>query len=333
MTPKNSFLQFGTVIALVLAGGSTALRAADSKASGVQITEQDGRLRIEINGELFSEYHYKDVSRPFLYPVIGPEESPMTRDWPMKNTDNEQHDHPHQKSLWFEHGAINGIDFWSEEPKAGKTIHEEFTEIKSGRDQGVIRSKDKYVAPDGKVICTDERTVRIYNRPNKERLFDFEVTVRASNGDVVFGDTKEGTMGMRLNETLRLAPNKFNQGKPTGHIVNSDGARDDATWGKRAKWVDYYGPVNGRIVGVAIFDHPQNPRHPTWWHVRDYGLFAANPFGLHDFEKKPVGAGNLKVPSGYSVTFRYRFYIHSGDEKEGKVAERYEEYAAATRQK
>jgi hypothetical protein len=293
--------------------------------SGVQITRLDDRLRIEINGELFSEYHFKDVSRPYLYPIIGPDHLPMTRDWPMKEGENEEHDHKHHRSFWFAH-EINGVDFWSEEPKAGKTVHQTFSEIKSGRDSGVIRAKDNYVALDGKVICTDDRTVRIYNRPD-ERLVDFEVTVHASNGEVVFADTKEGTMALRLNETMRLAPNKFNQGKPTGHIVNSEGVRDGATWGKRADWVDYHGPVNGKIVGVAIFDHPSNPRHPTWWHVRDYGLFAANPFGLHDFEKKPAGTGKFTVEAGKSVTFRYRFYFHRGDEKEAKVAEHYHDYA------
>jgi hypothetical protein len=114
-----------------------------------------------------------------------------------------------------------------------------------------------------------------------------------------------------------------------GHIVNSEGVRDGATWGKRAKWVDYYGPADGKQVGMAIFDHPSNPRHPTWWHVRDYGLFAANPFGVHDFEKKPAGEGDMKVPAGQSVTWRYRFYLHEGDEKAGKVAEAYEAYAAS----
>lgn len=322
---RKSLTRSSVVFILVAAGLLCPARAAESK-DGVQITRLDDRLRIEINGELFSEYHFKDVSRPFLYPVIGPDGLPMTRDWPMKEANNEEHDHKHHRSLWFEHGEMNGVDFWSEEPKAGRTVHEEFTEIKSGRDEGVIRSKDKYVAPDGKMVCTDDRTIRIYNRP-AERLFDYEVTVHASNGDLVFGDTKEGMMSMRLNETMRLAPNKFNKGKPTGHIVNSEGVRDDATWGKRANWVDYYGPVRGKTVGVAIFDHPQNPRHPTWWHVRDYGLFGANPFGLHDFEKKPAGAGNFTVPAGKSVTFRYRFYIHPGDEKEAKVAQRYAEYA------
>ena len=322
---RKSLTRSSVVLILIAAGPLCPARAADSK-DGVKITRLEDRLRIEINGELFSEYHFKDVSRPFLYPVIGPDGLPMTRDWPMKEANNEEHDHKHHRSLWFEHGEMNGVDFWSEEPKAGRTVHEEFTEIKSGRDEGVIRSKDKYVAPDGKMVCTDDRTIRIYNRP-AERLFDYEVTVHASNGDLVFGDTKEGMMSMRLNETMRLAPNKFNKGKPTGHIVNSEGVRDEATWGKRANWVDYYGPVRGKTVGVAIFDHPQNPRHPTWWHVRDYGLFGANPFGLHDFEKKPVGAGNFTVPARKSVTFRYRFYIHPGDEKEAKVAQRYAEYA------
>src|SRR5213075_3511630 len=110
--------------------------------------------------------------------------------------------------------------------------------------------------------------------------------------------------------------------------VQSSGDGDDKAWGKRADWCDYYGPVDGRTVGIAIFDHPSNPRYPTWWHVRDYGLFAANPFGLHDFEKKEKGAGDMTVKAGDSVTFKYRFYIHPGDEKDANVAERFAEYIA-----
>ena len=79
-------------------------------------------------------------------------------------------------------------------------------------------------------------------------------------------------------------------------------------------------------MGVAIFDHPANPRHPTWWHVRDYGLFAANPFGLHEFEKKPAGAGDLTVPAGKTIAFRYRFCFHQGDDKAAGVDALYKEY-------
>lgn len=319
----------------VALGGFCAL-AAESKSGGVQITEQDGKLIIKIGGQFFSEYHYKtygekEVTRPFFYPVIGPGGVPMTRHWPMKDVPDEAHDHPHHRSLWYAHGDINGHDFWAESAKSGKTVHVAFTEIKSGQDVGVIRTQNKLVSVDGKTVCTEDRTMRIYNRQS-DRMLDFEITINASQGDVTFGDTKEGTMALRLNESMRLirppAKGEKKNRPGEGHIVNSEGVRDGQTWGKRAKWCDYYGPVDGKTVGVAIFDHPQNPRHPTWWHVRDYGLFAANAFGRHDFESLPDRkAGNLVLPEGQSVTFRYRIYFHEGDDKQAKVAEHYEEYA------
>ncbi|HKX63538.1 MAG TPA: PmoA family protein, partial [Verrucomicrobiae bacterium] len=214
-----------------------------------------------------------------------------------------------------------------ESSKAGRIVHDKFLEVKSGRDSGVIRSANKWIAPDGEVTLTDEQTFRVFSRPNSERLFDFEITLKAPAGqEVVLGDTKEGTMAVRINEEMRLTRGKNKPG--LGHIVQSTGVMDQTTWGKRAEWCDYYGPVAGKTVGLAIFDHSSNPKHPTWWHVRDYGLFAANPFGVHDFEKKPPGAGDITIPAGGTVTFRYRFYIHEGDTKAARVAERYQEYKA-----
>src|SRR6185436_4855778 len=220
-------------------------------------------------------------------------------------------------------GAVNGVDFWAEGEKSGKIVHQEFLEIKDGAKMGVLRSANHWVAPGGEVVLTDEQLFRVHARPNNERLFDFEVTLMANEKDVVLGDTKEGSMAVRLNEVMRLTHGKE---AGTGHIVQSTGVRDGATWGKRAEWCDYYGPVEGQVVGIAIFDHPSNPAHPTWWHVRDYGLFAANPFGVHDFEKKSPGTGNLTIPKGKSVTFKYRFYMHEGDEVQAKVAARYQDY-------
>lgn len=315
------------VLASGLAAEPRERSPGTAEGAEVQIREADGKLRIEVGGELFTEYHFRDVPRPFFYPVLGPGGLPMTRHWPIKEAPDEERDHMHHRSLWFTHGDINGEDFWSESPRAGKVVHERFLRIESGAARGVIVSANRYVARDGRVVCTDERLFRVHGRSD-ERLFDFEVTLRAAEAEVTFGDTKEGSMAIRLAETMRL---KGPKGKPgQGRIVNSEGLRDGATWGKRARWVDYFGPVQGQIVGVAIFDHPSNPRHPTWWHVRDYGLFAANPFGVHDFEKQPPGTGKLVIPAGQSVTFRYRFYLHRGDEQQARVAKRYAEYAAET---
>jgi hypothetical protein len=338
MTQRNASLAVFAFLALSCAAHAAAQPSAASsgvrgprthiKDGGVNIEDQGGKLVITIGARPFAEYHYStNATKPYLYPLLGPGGVPITRDWPMVDAPGEEHDHPHHRSLWYAHGEINGQDFWSESPKAGRTIHQKFELIQSGPEVGIVRSFNKLVGNDGKVVCTDERTFRFYNRSDQP-LFDFEITVRATEGPIIFGDTKEGTMAVRLAESMRL---KGPKGKPgLGHIVNSEGVRDDETWGKRAKWCDYYGPVNGKVVGMAIFDHPDNPRHPTWWHVRDYGLFAANPFGVHDFEKKPAGTGDMTVPAGSSVKFRYRFYLHDGDEKQANVAAQYDQYVTET---
>jgi hypothetical protein len=116
-----------------------------------------------------------------------------------------------------------------------------------------------------------------------------------------------------------------------GHIVTANGDKDGAAWGKRANWCDYHAEHNGKTYGIAIFDSPQNLRHPTWWMARDYGLFGANPFGWHDYEKefaKDPHKGDYTIPAGGSLTLRYRFYYHLGDEQAANIAQHYAEYAA-----
>src|SRR5436190_6696848 len=204
MSQMKAFAQISILLVCWTVRLPCSVRAA-SASVGVQITQLEDRLRIEINGQLFSEYHFKEGFRPYFYPVLGPGSVPMTRDFPMKDSPNESHDHPHHRSLWFAHGSINGRDFWDIGLKTGKTIHEEFDEIKSGKNLGVIKSHDKWVGADGVVVCTDERTIRIYNPPYpNERLFDFDITLKASNGDLTFGDTKEGTMAVRVAESMKL---------------------------------------------------------------------------------------------------------------------------------
>jgi sugar phosphate isomerase/epimerase len=296
---------------------------ASKGTSGVKITEGQKTLRVDINGKLFTEYCFNDVPRPYFYPVIGPTGEPINRHWPMKDINpDEAKDHVHHKSLWFTHGEINGQDFWGEGSRSGKVVHDKFLKVASGRNRGIIQSQNKYVARDGKVVCTDTRTHRFYNSKDGQ-IMDFEIKFHASEGKVVLGDTKEGSMAIRLAPTMRL------KGKVAkGHILNSEGQKDGQTWGKRAAWCDYYGPVKDKIVGVAIFDHPKNPKHPTWWHVRDYGLFTANPFGQHDFERKEKGVGEITIPAGKSLTFKYRFYFHKGDTNQADVAKHYRQYTS-----
>jgi hypothetical protein len=322
---------------------SCADRAA-TPDSNVKLTRTDDRVRVEIDGQLFTEYVFKGYARPIFYPVLAADGTEMMRNFPMKSVPDEVEDHPHHKSLWFTHGAVNGVDFWAEGDQRGKIVNESVEHsVKGGA--GVIVSKNKWVGPDGVVHVTDETTVRLHGAGDA-RFLDYEVTLKApADKPVVFGDTKEGSMAIRLPLWM-TPPHSYNktvideQGKSsrkrvpyegTGKIVNAEGVTNTPTWGKRSTWVDYHAPKDGKIYGVAILDHPSNPRHPTWWHVRDYALFAANPFGQHDFEpehKDNPKAGDLTIPAGDSVTFRWRFYFHTGDEKQAKVAEQFQSFAA-----
>jgi hypothetical protein len=318
---------------------AAALLFAAPVSADVTIQEGPEKVRVEIDGKLFTEYCFTGAPHVYFHPLIGPGGAKMTRSWPMEEVPNEERDHPHHRSLWYAHGAVNGVDFWSEAashkgtPKhpVGKIVHDRIVEAKGGEQEGVIVAQCKWVAPDGSVPLTSRQTFRVYDRPENERLFDFEVTLTAGEKEVVLGDTKEGTMAIRVAESMRL---KQPKGRPAGggRIVNNNGVRDGEAWGKQAAWVDYSGPVDGKVVGVAIFDHPKNPRHPTRWHVRDYGLFAVNPFCGHEMDKSiPKGAADYKLAAGESVTFRYRFLLHEGDAEQGKVAERFAEYAAAAK--
>jgi hypothetical protein len=319
---------------LVLAGLVAPLSALQAAApANVKLTRADDRVRVEIGGKLFTEYLFKDVPRPFFYPVLAADGTEMTRNFPMKKgVPGEVEDHPHHRSLWFTHGDVNGIDFWAEGgTNKGKIVSESVEHsVKDGA--GIIKSRNKWVAADGAVQMTDETTVRIRGTPDG-RILDYEVTLKAPAGKpVVLGDTKEGSMAIRL--PLWMTPT-HSQGKGKKHegqgtIINDSGQKNDATWGKKSNWVDYYAPKDGKVYGVAMFDHPKNPRHPTWWHVRTYALFAANPFGKHDFEnlKDQPKAGDMTIAAGQSITFRWRILFHMGDEKSAKIADRYNEYAA-----
>lgn len=333
---------------VILCSCTTPESAAPANPLGVRIVPSNGNLRVELNGRFFTEYFYTNVPRPFCFPIIGPGRAPMTRNFPMRNVPGEETDHPHHRSLWFAHSPVNGVDVWTEKKNSGRIVHRGFMDISSGVNTGLIKTMNDWVGPDGTILCSDEQTWQFYPcKDNSTITVDFEITLKATHGDVVFGDSKEGSFAIRVAESMRvLQPAK--RGEPAkpgeGHIVLSTGERDNgisaaaakdgkreaSTWGKRAAWCDYYGPVAGQIVGFAIMDHPDNPRHPTWWHVRDYGLFAANPFGQHDFEGlKDPHAGDLKIPAGQRATFRYRVVIHEGDEKVARIAERYDEYVKA----
>lgn len=154
--------------------------------------------------------------------------------------------------------------------------------------------------------------------------------LRAESDSVKFADTKEGTFAVRMATELEEQHFRAKGIARTGTIMNAHGAKTEAnTWGKRSPWVDYAGSIGGKPKGIVIFDHPANPKHPTYWHVRGYGLFAANIFGEHDFHADAGRDGGITIAKGETLRFRYRIIIHQGLDGSDAVGQLFRAWAEA----
>ncbi len=280
-------------------------------------------LEVLLGGKLFTALHTgKQWIRPFLYPLIGPTGSSLTRSWPIAEGPADQStDPPHQKSFWTAWGDLNGCNHWTDSPKGHGSIRCRQREIISaGPLQGQIRLQLDWLNEQGDRQLAECRELTFYQLPGQNSLLDLRLTFSAQDGDVTFADTKEGGLcSIRVACAL--------EGVRGGSIVNGYGARgEEETWGKRAPWCDYSGLLPDGAAGICIMDHPDNYRYPTYWHVRDYGLMTANPFGLSHFYRDQSRNGSMLLKSGQQCTFRYRLYCHRGDARSGAVAERYLDY-------
>ncbi len=228
----------------------------------------------------------------------------------------ESTDHLHHRGIWTGHGKVNDVDNWKEEDDAGRMVHRRFESVESGPVYGRAVALADWVDHEGAKLLAERRELTFYST----RVFDYDFTLTASEGDVLIGADKEvGWIALRVATSMDVDKG--------GRMENSEGGVDEnETWGQRAAWFDYSGDVNGSRVGVAIFDHPANPRHPTFWHARNYGLVTTNSFGTPIFPGKGEKSDHL-LRSGESLRFKYRVYLHDGDASAGGVPGQYGAYA------
>ncbi|NNE90374.1 MAG: PmoA family protein [Verrucomicrobiales bacterium] len=327
-------LLIATLAFLSLSSESSAQKITAQGKGGGWSMSGTNPIQLHWGGEHVTTYQTGDqYAKPFFYPLMGPTGENITRHWPQKEgVEGEAEDHPHHRGMWFGLGSVNGYDFWHEpasgkKPKPfGKIVHLGMGGMSFSGNVGMIKVRSEWQGMDDKKkIMNDEREFRFEKLENGTMIVDAKITLKATAGDVTIHDDKEGAWSIRVMPTLRIEGEVAN-----GSIVNSSGIEGKAAWGKRANWVDYYGPdTAGRTIGVAILDHPSNLRHPTWYHARHYGLFTANPFGQGNFEKETKkGAGDYTIKNGDSLSLNYRTIFHLGDAKAAKIDEAYKAWAA-----
>lgn len=307
--------------------------AAPAETSDAMLSFKSNEKSIDvlIDDKLFTTLDYGNFAKPILYPILGPGQIGMTRNWPMKEeVEGEAHDHPHHKSMWISH-EISGVDFWAEK---GGTVKTRAVEQNTERfhEKNAIRALSDWVRKDdGKTLLTDS-TIYRFGVGESSRWIDCTVTYKASHGDFQFDDTKEGLFAIRTHPDLRLTA-KPKQGvkEVFGTAINSEGETGKDIWGKAAKWVLYQGPIAGTPMSIAMYDDPANLRHPTTWHARDYGLVTANPFGLHHFLGKQKGSGAYVVKNGDSLTLHYRVEFIEGIASTADVEKRYKAFCGGAK--
>jgi len=261
----------------------------------------EDKIHVFVDGLRLTALHFgPELRKPFLHPLIASDGTRLTRRFPFERVEGESQDHPHHTGVWYAYGAVNGLDYWNEKPDGG-----EHRLAGPPRIEGnAVAFEVRLLSPDGEPTGTIAQRYA-FSSDGAARIIDVQVEWRADQGaDIELGDIEEGALGIRLRD-------EFRQDRGAT-LLNSEGLTGtENIWGKRALWTDYSTEIDGRTYGVAMFDHPSNLRHPTWWHARGYGLNAANPFAIHDFTG--AGDGSMTIRLGEKLAFRYRIVIHPGD--------------------
>lgn len=307
------------------------------KVDPVSIVAKGETIDFLHGDRLTGRYHIgPKVAKPYFWPLNSPNGTPITRSWPMEPAaPGEATDHIHQKSLWFCHGdiipegiplkskvkGVEGVDFWAESPGHGRIVCTRVEQPVTKGSQGKVVTHNEWRTADDVKVLDETRTVYLIDLGGAQLLI-FDIDLNASVCPIIFGDTKEGSFGVRVRQELTEAKGK-------GKLTNAEGkvGEKNGVWGYQSAWCDDSGPVGSETIGVAILASPKNP-YPTSWHSRGYGLMAANPFG-RDKSGFSATKGNkelVKLAKGDHLKLRYGVLLHQGNAEQAKVAQVYKQF-------
>ena len=311
------------LVASLLIGSAVAGARSAPQSANIHIRHDEAAQQyvVDVGGKPFTTYCYGSQfeDKPVFYPVMSPNGARVNREFPMvANVPGESTDHPHHQSLFFTYDEVNGTNFWNPERTGRRIVHE-----KASVDGGHFTADLAWNDKDGRRVLDETKRVQFGGQPDVFWM-DHDITLRAA-GPVTMGDTKEGAFGIRLNDTL-----KENGG--SGRYVNAEGLETSANvWGKTSAWVAIRGVVKDKDgekpVTVAIFAHPSGLNFPPYWHARDYGLFAVNPFARNGYDPK-APKRITTLAAGESLRLGFRLAVYTGKVETSRLAQDYKSYSA-----
>ncbi len=270
----------------------------------------DSSLALLKNNKVIWQFNYDDKQRkPYFHPLSLTDGTELTWLRPP--------DHPWHKALWFSWKYINGLNYWDweKDPETGRS--EGITELLNvktitNKDYSAkIESKIIYHPPGKPSVLTEKRMITVHP-PDENGCYriNWQSIFTAGNEDVILdrtpimGEHNGKSWGGYAGLSARLAKNASDW-----QVIDSQGRRDLEANEKHSRWLDFsLKTPSGNIGGIAMFDHPENPRHPSPWYV-----IMAEP--MRYFSPAFLFYKPYTLPAGKSLTLQYRILIHPGRPK------------------
>ena len=280
-------------------------------APPVQVVPQpDDRVSFQVEGTERLRWHFAPrYPRPFFFPLVGPSGRSLTR---MGHP--AAPDHGHHRSLWWGHHDVAGVNFWEERGGAQQVRQDEWVHYQDGADEaGMVVRLGWYDSHKARLMRQD--VIAVYRPlPRGEGWLEIQTTFTPALDELALGKTNFGFVGLRVAASLSAHYGG-------GRARNSEGGvGEKEVFAKPARWLDYSGPVAGTArEGVTWFDHPDNPRAPAHWHVRDDGWMSP-AFCLRE---------GYTLRKSAPLRLRYGLHAHAGDVDPKAAAARHKEFAGS----
>jgi hypothetical protein len=281
-----------------------------------------GRLAVLIDGREALVYQYAaTLDLPHYWPMRSPSGKSML----VEQTEP----YPHHRSFWIADtvsldggpevstynalysGEKTGEDAFGP-PFRDRVRHIRFTSLETTDSRAEVDAELVWETDGGRPVLTENRQLLIYALGDGEYFLDLLFSLTSAFGEVEFvsDDVHYAWPFLRLETRW--------SGEGGGTIITDTSATgQEATNMKPARWLDYFNTVEGVTEGVAVFQWPDGKEHR--WLTREYGCFG--PRRPDEQSGRP-----FVLKKGEAITQRVGVFVHKGDVKSGRVADRYHGY-------
>ncbi|MCE5267268.1 MAG: PmoA family protein [Planctomycetaceae bacterium] len=231
---------------------------ADEPQPGFRSVADKSGLSVLNDSKPVLHYRFADVrKKPYVDRLFSPSGVQVLRDGAP--------DHVHHHALMFAI-RVDGVNFWEETtPDVGMEKHRSLKPLSAAvsgnaRRAGFIEQLDWLPPTSDKPLLLERREIAAYNASDLgATLIEWrtQLELPPGKGSAVLTGTHYNGLGMRFVPSMdhvgRYLSADAKPGEPGPHECRLTATR----------WMAYTAKADGKLVTVALFDHPTSFRHPA----------------------------------------------------------------------